>query len=117
MRFQFLTSKKSNQKRDHPYPSIKIRVIRVPTQLIQFTPASGFHFTVDFFSLVQNSIELFPVISPTPNLLSFQPPNEKGSRGTGTPTLTPIMPALARSITYRAILPFCVNTEAAFPYG
>ena len=46
---------------------------------------SGFHFTVVFFNFVQNSIELLPVISHTPNLLSFHPPNENGSRGTGTP--------------------------------
>src|ERR1700754_1957863 len=78
-------------------------------QLIQLIPASGFHLVVDFFSLVQNSMELLPVMSPTPNLLSFQPPNEKGSRGTGTPTFTPIMPALAFSMMYRAMPPFCVN--------
>src|SRR6476660_3028789 len=86
-------------------------------QLIQFTPASGFHLTVVFLSLVQNSMELLPVISPTPNLLSFHPPKENGSLGTGTPTFTPIIPALAFSIIYLAIPPFCVNTEAAFPYG
>jgi len=40
-----------------------------------------------------------PVISPTPNRDSFHPPNENGSRGTGTPTLTPTIPALACSIT------------------
>jgi hypothetical protein len=34
-----------------------------------------------------------PVMSPWPNLESFQPPKPKGSRGTGTPTLTPHMPA------------------------
>src|SRR6266496_6728496 len=78
-------------------------------QLIQLIPASGFHFVVLFFNFVQNSIELFPVISPTPNLLSFHPPNEKGSLGTGTPTFTPIIPALAFSITYLAKPPFCVN--------
>ena len=64
-------------------------------ELIQFTPASGFHLTVLFLSFVQNSIELLPVISPTPNLLSFHPPKLNGSRGTGTPTFTPIIPALA----------------------
>src|ERR1700681_2360468 len=84
-------------------------------QLIQFVPASGFHLMVDFFNFVQNSIELFPVISPTPNLLSFHPPNEKGSLGTGTPIFTPIIPALALSITCLAMPPFCVNTEAALP--
>ena len=72
-------------------------------QLIQFTPDSAFHFTVDFFNFVQNSIELFPVISPTPNLLSFHPPKLKGSLGTGTPTFTPIIPALDLSMTYLAI--------------
>src|SRR5215469_7085417 len=86
-------------------------------QLIQLTPASGFHLTVVFFIFVQNAIELLPVMSPTPNLLSFHPPNEKGSRGTGTPTLIPTIPALARSATYRANPPFCVYTLAAFPYG
>jgi hypothetical protein len=38
-------------------------------------------------------------MSPTPNFDSFQPPKPNGSRGTGTPTLTPTMPALAFSIT------------------
>ena len=40
-----------------------------------------------------------PVMSPCPNLDCFVPPNEKGSRGTGTPTLTPTMPLVARSPT------------------
>src|SRR5215210_6631217 len=84
---------------------------------IQFTPASLFHFVVIFFACVQNSIEPLPVMSPTPNFESFHPPNENGSRGTGTPTLTPTMPALARSVTYRASPPFSVNTAAALPYG
>src|SRR5688572_14720733 len=66
---------------------------------IQFTPASLFHFVVIFFDLVQNSIEPRPVMSPTPNFDSFQPPKPKGSRGTGTPTFTPTIPALAFSIT------------------
>src|SRR5882724_2672220 len=74
-------------------------VVITAGQLIQLMPASGFHFTVLFLSWVQNSIELLPVISPTPNLLSFHPPNENGSRGTGTPTFTPIIPALAFSMT------------------
>src|SRR5688500_12542918 len=82
---------------------------------IQFTPASRFHFVVIFFACVQNSIEPRPVMSPTPNLESFQPPNENGSRGTGTPTLTPTIPALACSITYRAVPPLSVNTDAAVP--
>src|SRR5688500_2925213 len=86
-------------------------------QLIQFTPASLFHFVVIFFACVQNSIDPRPVMSPTPNLESFQPPNENGSRGTGTPTLTPTIPALAFSITSRATPPLSVNTEAALPYG
>ena len=55
------------------------KLIILNSQLIQFTPASGFHFVVLFFNFVQNPIELFPVISPTPNLLSFQPPKEKGT--------------------------------------
>src|SRR5438552_9895887 len=66
---------------------------------IQFTPASLFHFVVIFFDFVQNSIEPRPVMSPTPNFDSFQPPKLNGSRGTGTPTFTPTIPALAFSIT------------------
>src|SRR5689334_23889970 len=75
------------------------RCRRSRRQLIQFTPASLFHFVVIFFACVQSSIEPRPVMSPTPNLESFQPPNENGSRGTGTPTFTPTIPAFARSIT------------------
>src|SRR6478672_12450218 len=82
---------------------------------IQLVPASRFHLVVIFLALVQNSIELRPVMSPTPNLDSFQPPNGNGSRGTGTPTLTPIMPALARSIVRRATPPLSVKIEAALP--
>src|SRR3954468_541304 len=59
---------------------------------IQFTPASLFHFVVIFFDCVQNSMDPRPVMSPTPNRDSFQPPNENGSRGTGTPTFTPTIP-------------------------
>src|SRR4051812_9947215 len=84
-------------------------------QLIQFVPASRFHFVVIFFDCVQNSIEPRPVMSPTPKRESFQPPKENGSRGTGTPTFTPTIPALACSITYRATPPLSVNTDAAFP--
>src|SRR5688572_23099948 len=73
--------------------------IRNPPYDIQFTPASRFHLVVIFFACVQNSIEPRPVMSPTPNFDSFQPPKENGSRGTGTPTLTPTIPALARSMT------------------
>src|SRR5436305_12693144 len=84
---------------------------------IQLTPASLFHFVVIFFDCVQNSIEPRPVMSPTPNLDSFHPPNENGPRGTGTPTFTPTIPALACSITYRATAPLSVNTDAALPQG
>src|SRR6266581_3108976 len=72
---------------------------------IQLVPASLFHFVVIFFAWVQNSIEPRPVMSPTPNLESFHPPNENGSRGTGTPTFTPTIPALARSMVRRARRP------------
>src|ERR1700693_1593370 len=84
-------------------------------QDIQLVPASLFHFVVIFFACDQNSIEPRPVMSPTPNFESFQPPNENGSRGTGTPTLTPTTTALACSLTYRAVPPLSVKTEAAFP--
>ena len=54
-------------------------------------------------------------MSPTPNFESFQPPNGNGSRGTGTPTFTPTMPALACSIVRRARPPLSVKIEAALP--
>src|SRR4029078_11296883 len=88
-----------------------------PPYDIQLVPASLFHFVVIFLDCVQNSIDPRPLMSPTPNFDSPQPPNENGSRGTGTPTFTPTMPALACSITYRATPPLSVNTDAAFPYG
>ena len=56
---------------------------------------SGFHLTVVFFGLLKNSMELRPVMSPAPNFESFQPPNENGSRGTGTP-MPPTDPLLYR---------------------
>jgi hypothetical protein len=77
-------------------------------QLIQFVPASLFHFVVIFFDWVQNSIDPRPVMSPTPKRDSFQPPKENGSRGTGTPTFTPTIPACARSMTLRATPPLSV---------
>ena len=73
------------------------------------------HLVVIFLLRVHSSIEPCPVMSPTPNFDSFHPPNENGSRGTGTPTLIPTMPALARWVTYRARLPLSVKTDAAFP--
>src|SRR5450759_3160609 len=82
---------------------------------IQLVPASLFHFVVIFFDCDQNSIEPRPVMSPTPNLESFQPPNANRSRATGPPTLTPTTPPLAASITYRAVPPLSVKTEASFP--
>src|SRR5215204_887824 len=81
-------------------------------QDIQLVFAWEFHFVVVFLACVQNSSDPRPVISPTPNLDSFQPPKENGSRGTGTPTLMPTMPALARSVTYRAQAPLSVKTTA-----
>jgi hypothetical protein len=66
------------------------------------------HRVVVFFAWVQNSIELLPVMSPTPNFDSFQPPKPNGSSGTGTPTLMPIMPALACRPIRRASAPFRV---------
>lgn len=47
------------------------------------------HFVVILRRSVKNSIAPSPVISQSPNLLAFMPPNENGSRGTGTPMLTP----------------------------
>ena len=68
-----------------------------------------------FFQRVQNSTPGRPVMSPAPNFDSLAPPNEKGSRGTGTPMLTPIMPLVARSLTVRATAPLVVNTLVALP--
>ena len=66
---------------------------------------------------VQSSTPPAPVMSPWPKRESLVPPNENGSRGTGTPTLTPIMP-LARALAdVRATAPLCVNTLVALPYG
>src|SRR5256714_14819583 len=98
-------------------PGIQSSIMHWRVYDIQFTPASLFHLVVIFFDFVQNSIEPRPVMSPTPNFDSFQPPKPKGSRGTGTPTFTPTMPALAFSITYRATPPLSVKTAAALPYG
>src|ERR1019366_703673 len=84
---------------------------------IQLVPSSLFHFVVIFFACVQNSIDPRPVMSPTPNRESFQPPNENGSRGAEPPTFPPPMPACACSITWRATPPLSVKTDAAFPYG
>jgi hypothetical protein len=53
-------------------------------------------YAVIFFDWVQKWMADLPVISPTPKRESFQPPKPNGSRGTGTPTLMPIIPALAR---------------------
>src|SRR5215208_2937282 len=75
------------------------------THDIQLVPASLFHFVVIFLDCVQNSIEPRPVMSPTPNRDSFHPPKLNGSLGTGTPTLTPTIPAEAFSMTCRATEP------------
>src|SRR6185436_18719178 len=88
-----------------------------PPYDIQLVPASLFHFVVIFLDCVQNSIDPRPVMSPTPNFESFQPPNENGSRGTGTPMFTPHMPASKRSMQWRATAPLVVKMLAALPYG
>ena len=54
-------------------------------------------------------------MSPWPKREPLVPPNENGSRGTGTPTLMPIMPLVAWSLTMRATAPLCVNTLVALP--
>ncbi len=58
-----------------------------------------------------------PVMSPTPKRDAFQPPKGKGSLGTGTPILTPTMPALASAAYLSAVAPLCVYMDAAFPNG
>src|SRR4051794_23155344 len=62
-------------------------------------------------------MEPCPVMSPAPNLDSFQPPKEKAPRGPGPPPLPPTTPAEARPATWRAAPPCSVKTDAAFPYG
>ena len=84
---------------------------------IQLLSVCADHFRVIFLMWLQKFRLLSPVMSPVPHLLSWMPPNEKGSRGTGTPMLTPIMPARAWSATCWAMAPFVVKTEAALPYG
>ncbi len=44
----------------------------------------------------------------------LKPPNENGSRGTGTPTLMPTMPASSRSAAVRATAPEVVKMAAPF---
>src|SRR5262245_46329537 len=68
---------------------------RARNQDIQFASDWSAHLRVIFLRCVQNSIDEGPVISPCPNFDSLIPPNENGSRGTGTPTFTPIIPAFA----------------------
>src|SRR5439155_5574000 len=75
---------------------------------LHFVPASRFHLMVVFRVLLQSSRQPRPVMSPVPNLDSFQPPKENGSRGTGTPTFTPTIPACALETTCRAIPPLSV---------
>src|SRR6478609_7091108 len=75
------------------------------------------HFVVTFFTSDQKSSECSPVISPLPNFEAAIPPNENGSRGTGTPTFTPTMPAFASRITRSAAPPEFVKTEQALPYS
>ena len=58
-----------------------------------------------FLRLVQKLTPLTPVISPCPYLDSFHPPKLKGSLGTGTPILIPIIPDDALSDTILAISP------------
>src|SRR5689334_14476228 len=56
---------------------------------IQVASGCRSHLVVTFFQRVQNSTPGRPVMSPAPHFESLAPPNEKGSRGTGTPTLMP----------------------------
>ena len=59
------------------------------------------HLVVILRRRVKNSSAPSPVMSCSPNLerVPSIPPKEKGSRGTGTPMLTPTIPALNRRAT------------------
>src|SRR5438270_1220512 len=82
---------------------------------IQFASFCAAHFVVTFLTLLQKSTALRPVMSPWPNFESLVPPNENGSRGTGTPMFTPSMPLVLRSATRRATEPVCVKIDVALP--
>ena len=58
--------------------------------------AGATHLVVTLIRLVMRLIQACPVISESPKLLSLMPPNENGSRGTGTPIFTPNIPAEKR---------------------
>src|SRR5437899_3138378 len=75
------------------------------------------HFTVIFLVLDHKSRLWCPVMSPWPNFEALMPPKEKGSRGTGTPMLTPTMPAEASRATRSERGPLDVKTLQAFPYS
>src|SRR5688500_8259392 len=77
-----------------PVAQYALRNTSCSTQLSLLTPCSLFHFVVIFFVRVPNSIEPLTVTSPTPKQDSFHPPKDHGSRGKGTPTFTPTIPAL-----------------------
>ena len=69
-----------------------------------FGAAMYVHLLVILRFLVKNRIAPSPVISESPNFdfVVYIPPNEKGSRGTGTPMFTPIIPARKRGVKYSA---------------
>ena len=68
------------------------------------------HFEVILRLLLKKLSAPWPVMSQSPKLESVpgRPPNENGSRGTGTPMLTPIMPARKREANHSACPPFSV---------
>jgi len=65
---------------------------------LQETPISVMAFSGDMLEF-KGIRDLGEVADLTPNL------DVKGSRGTGTPTLTPIMPALKRLVNHWAVSP------------
>mmetsp|Transcript_27320 Transcript_27320/g.42924 ORF Transcript_27320/g.42924 Transcript_27320/m.42924 type:complete len:134 (+) Transcript_27320:69-470(+) len=68
------------------------------------------HLLVILIRLVKNSIAPSPVISMSPylDLVPYNPPNEKGSLGTGIPMLTPSIDARTLDINHSACPPFDV---------
>src|SRR5690606_563007 len=73
-----------------------------PIQVASFWAA---HLVVTFLCRVQKRRPSCPLMFPAPKAESFHPANPNGSRGTGTPTFTPHIPASTRSITRRATSP------------
>merc|ERR1740121_2405262 len=83
-----------------------------PAKLTRSGAAFGFavHLVVIFRTFVKKLRAPSPVMSCSPNLERepSRPPKEKGSRGTGTPMLTPTIAAPKLRANQSAVSPDCV---------